>query len=141
MNYDAVLNIIKAARLGKHDENFAHMLGNFQELVELMNDYQKQVKNNQVTNKEWVEAVKDRLLTTFNELKEEYSQFCEKREGSPEKMMEYFNNPRNFSPQIWEQLQNFNRRFGVGEKVSFDSKCKSSFRNKKFKKSKLKPLV
>jgi len=124
MNFEEILSVIKAARSGKKNESLDRMLGNFQGLLELMQDHEKLSKQETPPSREDVLKIRDRLMSAVQGLQVEYSQFCEKNNKSPEEMKEYFNNPGNFSPKAWEQIQQFNRRFGIESGEGSQSKIK-----------------
>ena len=133
MNFEEILEVIKVARSGKKNESLDRMLGNFQGLLELMQDHEKLSKQDKPPSREDVQKIRDRLMSAVQGLQGEYSKFCEKNNKSPEEMKEYFSNPSNFSPKAWEQIQQFNRRFGIGDGAT--PKPKPSKKRKKLKRS------
>jgi len=115
MNFEEVLSVIKAARSGKKNESLDRMLGNFENLLVLMQDHQEMSMQDRPPSKDDVQQIRDRLMSSVKGLQGEYAQFCEKNNKSPEEMKEYFDNPSNFSTEAWEQIQEFHRRFGIGD--------------------------
>lgn len=131
MNFEQILNLLKAVREDQSNENLSQLLGRFQELIELQMEYQSLSNQEKPPSKEDQLEIVGKLTENLGQLKKDYSDFCQKTGKSPDELKQYFSNPQNFKPGAWEELQNFSRRFGLDSSTQVPKKKKKRSRPKK----------
>ncbi|CCB89846.1 hypothetical protein [Simkania negevensis] len=113
MDYQELLRVLQALESGQKDERLGQLFKGFKELLELQLEHNNLMNQNEKPSMDSLKTLVSKMTANLDQLQAKYRDFCEKSGKSPEEMKEYFSNPKNFSTGAWEELQNFNRKFGV----------------------------
>ena len=113
MDLKQMLDVLKTVQNGQSDEGLSKLFESFQDLIELQIDYQAKVSQGKRITKEDLQSVFKRMSESIAQLQKEYGAFCEKMGKSPEEMKAYFSDPKNFTPEAWEELNKFSQAFGI----------------------------
>ncbi|WP_420422081.1 hypothetical protein [Simkania sp.] len=113
MDYQELLRVLQALESGQKDERLGQLFKGFKELLELQLEHNNLMNQNEKPSMDTLKTLVSKMTENLDQLQTKYSDFCDKSGKSPEAMKEYFSDPKNFTTGAWEELQNFNRKFGI----------------------------
>ena len=132
MDLNQVMSALKTIGKGQKDDSLNRLFVDFQELIQLQLDYQSVMRQKEPPSKEELRTLFEKMKQALSKLQENYGEFCEKIGKSPEDLKNYFSDPKNFTPKVWEEIQNLGRKFGLEEKESAPSSDKKEGESKKW---------
>ena len=132
MDLNQVMSALKTIGEGQKDDSLGRLFGDFQELIQLQLDYQSMMSKKEPLSKEELRSVFEKMKGSLEKLQENYGEFCKKIGKSPEELKNYFSDPKNFTPKVWEEIQGLGRKFGLEEKESAPSSDKKEGESKKW---------
>ena len=96
MDTKNIKELINKARSSSHPEEVQVLLNDFEAFADLYN--QKDQAADPEAFKEQVFSARDQFLASFNKIAESFGM-------TPETILNYYENPNNFSNEEWEKLQ------------------------------------